>query len=220
MGVLAEQAGVAVLAVGYSLAPEVRFPGQLHEALDAVAWLEQNGAEYGLESGRWAVGGDSAGANLALSLTLARRQARLSLPLYSVLLYGMFSADLNSPSHQAFGRGDHGLPTNRVDWFWRQYVADHAQRDNPLAAPLHADLRGLPPQLIVGAGFDCLLDDSLRLADRMAQSGVPHDLVVYDHVPHSFMQASQVIPTAAQAVRETAAAISRHLTSVSLLAAE
>ena len=201
---LAVRAGAAAVGVGYTLAPELRFPGQLHEALAAVAWVREHGAVYGLDSRRLALGGDSAGANLALSAQLALRDQGQPPPVQGLLFYGMFSADLDSPSHQAFGGGGFGLTSERMDWFWSQYLADRAQRDNPAAAPLLADLHELAPQLVIGAGLDCLLDDSLRLAARLRAAGNSVHLSVYDGVPHSFMQLSAHLEPADSALHEAA----------------
>lgn len=219
---LALRSGVTVAAISYGLAPELRFPGQLEQALDAIAWLQIHGDRLDLDARTWAVGGDSAGANLALAATLALRDRNRGLtpPRLGVLLYGMFSADLASASHQAFGGGGFGLTSERVDWFWSQYLADFAQRDNPLAAPLNADLHDLPPQLVIGAGLDCLLDDSLALAAKLKRSGVIHQLSVYEGMPHSFMQMSALLPPADAAVSETAHAVAAALKCENQPAAE
>ncbi|MGE5477703.1 MAG: alpha/beta hydrolase [Bacteroidales bacterium] len=220
MRLLAARAGIAVVGVGYTLAPELRFPGQLDEALAALDWVRNQGAAFGLDGERLVVGGDSAGANLALSAQLALRDHGRPLPLAGLLFYGMYSADLDSPSHLAFGGGGFGLTTERVDWFWRQYLADHAQRDNPQAAPLWADLGGLPRQLVIGAGLDCLLDDSLRLAARLTAAGVDNTLSVYDGVPHSFMQMSAHLAPADAAISEAAAELAAAVSRKLRLAAE
>lgn len=217
---LALRSGVAVLALGYSLAPEARFPRQVDEALAAIAWVRAHGADFGLDGDTLAVGGDSAGANLALAAMLRLRDQRLPQPRLGVLLYGMFSADLLTASHQRFGGGQFGLTTERVDWFWSQYLADFAQRDNPLAAPLLADLHGLAPQLVIGAGLDCLLDDSLALADKLRRAGVEHRLSVYEDVPHSFMQMSAVLDPARSAIDEAAFALRQALAGPREQAAE
>lgn len=220
MRLLAARSGAAVVGVSYTLAPELRFPGQLDEALAALAWVRAEGAHFGLDAGRLAVGGDSAGANLALSASLALRDKGETLPLLGLLFYGMYSADLDTPSHRAYGGGGFGLTTERIDWFWSQYLADRAQRDNPAAAPLCADLAGLPRQLVIGAGLDCLLDDSVALAAKLTAAGVPHTLSVYDGVPHSFMQMSAHLPPADAAVSEAAAALRAAVSPELRLAAE
>ncbi|HTH18186.1 MAG TPA: alpha/beta hydrolase [Magnetospirillum sp.] len=220
MRLLALRSGTAVVGVSYTLAPELRFPGQLDEALAAVAWVRRSGARYGLDAGRLALGGDSAGANLALSTMLALRDQGLPAPALGLLFYGMFSADLDSPSHRAFGGGGFGLTTARMDWFWSQYLADRAQRDNPAAAPLLADLAGLPPQVLIGAGLDCLLDDTVNLATKLERAGVPHTLTVVPGVPHSFMQMSAHLPPADAALSQAAAALAGALSPAAALAAE
>lgn len=220
MRLLAQRSGAAVIGVAYTLAPELRFPGQLDEALAAVAWVRTQGAAFGLDPSRLALGGDSAGANLALSAMLALRDLGLPAPDLGLLFYGMFSADLDSPSHRAYGGGGFGLTTARVEWFWDQYVADRAQRDNPGAAPLLADLEGLPPQLVIGAGLDCLLDDSVALAARLQQAGVQHTLTVVPGVPHSFMQMSAHLPPADAAITQAAEALARAFSPAAALAAE
>lgn len=221
MRLLALGSGAAVVAVRYSLAPEQRFPRQLHETLAAVAWARGPQARVlGLDGDRLAIGGDSAGANLALAATLVLRDRGAPLPLLGVLLYGMFSARLNTESHGRYGTGAFGLTTERVDWFWRQYLADGAQRDNPLAAPLHADLAGLPPQLVIAAGLDCLRDDSRHLAAKIAAAGGRVTLSTYDDVPHSFMQMSGVLAPADQAVSEATDALRRAMARRQILAAE
>lgn len=217
---LAIKSKVAVLALGYSLAPEVRFPGQVQEALETLSWLRRNGEDHGLDGRNVAVGGDSAGANLALATTLSCRDIGLTQPRFGVLLYGMFSADLKTAAHRAYGGGAHGLTTERVDWFWSQYLAEPSQRANPLAAPLYANLRGLPPQLVIGAGRDCLLDDSLNLAKKLEKAGVETTLSVYDEAPHSFMQMTSLLDCAVQAVDQAAQAVAQALSRPFLQAAE
>ncbi len=220
MRLLGQRAGVAVVGVGYGLAPELRFPGQLHQALAAVSWLRRDGGRWGLDADRLAVGGDSAGGNLALALTLLLKERRQPLPRFGLLLYGMFSADLATASHRDYGRGGFGLTTQRMDWFWSAYLADNAQRDNPLAAPLLADHHGLPPHLLIAAGLDCLRDDSVALHDRFRQAGVDSRLSIYDGVPHSFMQMSAHLPPADAAITEAAQALALHLATSDCLAAE
>ncbi|HLO75603.1 MAG TPA: alpha/beta hydrolase [Magnetospirillum sp.] len=220
MRLLAVRSGAAVVGVGYTLAPELRFPGQLDEALAAIDWVRHSGGKFGLDGCRLAVGGDSAGANLALSAMLALRDQGLAQAIQGLLFYGMFSADLDTPSHHAFGGGGFGLTTERVDWFWTQYLADRAQRDNPAAAPLLADLEGLPPQLVIGAGLDCLLDDSTRLAALLTKAGVAATLSVHAGVPHSFMQMSAYLPPADAAISEAAEHLRRAVSQKLCLAAE
>ena len=204
MRLIAAEAGIAVCAVSYSLAPEHRFPIQLHEALAAIGWLRENAGEIGVDASRIAVGGDLAGANLALSATLALRDAGRSPVAMAVLSYGMFAADFDTPSHRRFGGGQYGLTTERMRWYWQQYLGQQGTPDDPRAAPLWADLRGLPPVMLIAAGADCLLDDSVRLADRLTEAGVPNRLSIHPGALHSFLQLAGHLDAADRAIAEIA----------------
>lgn len=220
MRVLALNSGAAVVGIRYTLAPEARFPTQLDQTLDVIKTLRRDGRALGLDGDNLVLAGDSAGANLAIAACLKLKEQGLAQPKWSYLFYGMFSADLDTPSHRAFGGGDYGLTTARVDWFWKQYVADFAQRDNPLAAPLWADLDGIAPQYIVGAGLDCLLDDSLRMHERLVQAGVGTKLTVVEDVPHSFMQMGSFLPEGDAALINAAQHIALVTHKTTILAAE
>lgn len=220
MRLLAIRSGATVIGVSYTLAPELRFPGQIHEALSAYDWVRTNGPAFGLDPARIALGGDSAGANLALATSLALRDAGKPAPKAGLLLYGMFSAKLTSPSHRAFGGGGFGLTTERMQWFWDQYLPDPKARTNPLASLVLAELGGLPHQTIIAAGLDCLRDDSVDLARRLETARVPHTLSVYGGVPHSFMQMSAHLPAADDAIHEAARAMRIQLADDSRQAAE
>jgi acetyl esterase len=204
MRLIAAEAGIAVCAVSYSLAPEQRFPTQLHEALAAIGWLRENACGIGVDASRIAVGGDSAGANLALSATLALRDAGRSPVAMAVLSYGMFAADFDTPSHRRFGGGQYGLTTERMRWYWQQYLGQQGTPDDPRASPLWADLRGLPPVMLIAAGADCLLDDSVRLADRLTEAGVPNRLSIHPGALHSFLQLAGHLDAADRAIAEIA----------------
>lgn len=181
---LALRSGAAVVGVGYSKAPERRFPVQLQETAAALQWLRRFGADYGLDETRVVLGGDSAGAGLALSAAVDETAAGRR-PTGLALFYGMYAPDFETESHQQYGDGRYGLSTDRMRWYWRQYLGDAAPRD-PRAAPLRADFAGLPPTVLVAAGLDCLQDDSLYLAELLTEADVTTDLTVYPSLPHSF----------------------------------
>lgn len=208
---LALRSGAAVVAVAYGKAPEHRFPHQHDEALAALRWIGQRGTTHGLDSGRIAVGGDSAGANLALATALAARAPSEPRVSFGVLFYGMFAHDFHTPSHQRFGDGRYGLTTARMRWYWEQYLGHAEPTRDPRAAPLLADLAGLPPLLLLAAGLDCLRDDSLRLAERLAAVDVPFSLTVYDGLPHSFAGMTRLVAAADGAVTRAALAVRHHL---------
>jgi acetyl esterase len=155
--------------------------------------------------------GDSAGANLALALCLRLRDAGEPLPRAAALVYGAFSDDHESPSHAAFGNGDYLLSTAMMRWFWDLYVPDRARRRDPLAQPLHADLRGLPPLYVSAAEFDPLRDDSERLARRLVDAGVPFDYRLWRGVTHACFNMSRLLPAADGFVADVAAFLEREL---------
>ncbi|MDR6772284.1 alpha/beta hydrolase [Azospirillum sp. BE72] len=208
---LARHSGAAVCAVGYSLAPEQRFPHQRGEALAALRWVVRHGAGHGLDPERIAVGGDSAGANLALGLALDARDEPGPPLSFGMLLYGMFAHDFDTESHRLFGGGRYGLTTERMRWYWRQYLGHGGITRDPAAAPLLADLQGLPPLHVAAAGLDCLRDDSLHLAQRLEMARSPHRLVLHGTLPHSFAGMTRHVRKAEGAVVLAAGEVRRHL---------
>lgn len=208
---LARHSGVVVCAVAYGLAPERRFPHQRGEALAALRWVVKHGAGHGLDPERIAVGGDSAGANLALGLALDARDEPGPPLSFGMLLYGMFAHDFDTESHRLFGDGRYGLTTERMRWYWRQYLGHGGITRDPAAAPLLADLQGLPPLHVTAAGLDCLRDDSLRLARRLEAARIPHRLVLHDTLPHSFASMTRHVRKAETAVVQAAEEVRLHL---------
>lgn len=208
---LAGRSGAAVAAVRYTLAPERVFPHQHHQAVAAVRWIARHGGSHGLDPSRIAVGGDSAGANLALAATLALKNDTEAKVSFGLLFYGMFAHEFDSVSHRRFGDGRYGLTTLRMRWYWKQYLGHGHQTRDPRAAPLLADLGGLPPLMLLAAGRDCLRDDSLRLAERLAEAGVDHTLAVHDDLPHAFANMTRLVDAADGAVTAAADAVRRHL---------
>src|SRR5262249_18137339 len=168
------------------------------------------GSGFGIDPTRLAVGGDSAGANLALAAALALRDAGERALGLMLLIYGCFSTDTESPSWQRFGQGA-GLSQAQMRWIWETYLERPALQDDWRAAPLLADLTGLPPtQLIVGS-LDPLLDDSNRLAARLKEAGVPCELTIYQGINHGFIRYGRLIATARRAISDCATALSKAL---------
>jgi acetyl esterase len=204
---MAQDAGIAVLSLDYRLAPEAPFPAPRDDALAAFAWLEQGKAGALVDATRIAIGGDSAGANLALATTLARRDARAALPRTAVLVYGCYAPSCDSESNRRFGGGDYLLTTARMRWYWKNYLGRDGEAAVNGATPLRVNLAGLPPLYLNAAGLDPLLDDSLELARRLAAAGVPYRLDVHPGVVHGFMQQTAKVARA----RAALAAIVDHL---------
>lgn len=203
--------GLVVASVDYGLAPERPFPGGLDDCEAALRWLRRHGPGLGIDPGRIALAGDSAGANLALALCLRLRDAGEVPPRAAALVYGAFSDDLESPSQAAFGRGEYVLTTSMMRWFWDHYVPDRGRRRDPLATPLHADLRGLPPLYLAAAELDPLRDDSERLARRLVDAGAAFDYRLWRGVTHACFNMQRLLPAADGFVAEVAAFLAREL---------
>ena len=201
---VAAESGVVVCGVDYALSPEARFPVQLEQVLRVIGWLAASGQEFGVDTGRLVLGGDSAGANLALSAMLALRDGHVDLVRRGILIYPMLSPASDSESHALFGDGRFGLSTARLDWFWRSYVDTAQMLADPRVAPLAADLTGLPPQLILAAALDPLRDDAQRLADQLGEAGIAHRLSLYQQLPHGFVQLTRFVTAARAAASEVA----------------
>ena len=208
---MATAGGFAVLSVDYRLAPEFPFPAPLEDCLAVVRGLRLDGVGLGLDPDRLVLGGDSAGANLGLSTCLALRDAGEPPVRAAALVYGVFSADHESASHLAFGDGRYILSTQAMRWFWDQYVAEPARRSDPLATPLHADLRHLPPLYVAGAELDPLRDDSERLARRLVEVGVDLDFRLWRGVTHACFGYGRDLPAARGFAHEVAGFAARHL---------
>jgi acetyl esterase len=196
---LALASGWAVLGVAYSRAPEARFPTQIAEVATALDWLNRHAPDHRLDPLRFALAGDSAGAHLALTSAIARRDQGAPPPLALLLAYGMYQRTTETASHRRFGGGGHGLTSARMQWFWDHFLPDGAVVP-PLAEPLHADLRGLPPVHLVVADLDCLRDDSLALQERLVEQGVPVRIDQFSGTLHSFLQFSRILPPARRAI--------------------
>ena len=166
----------------------------------------REGAGLGIDPARLAVGGDSAGANLALAAAAALRDAGEPALGFMLLIYGCYSIDTQSDSWQRFGRGA-GLSQTQMRWIWDTYLERPEQRSDWRAAPILADPAGLPPAHLIVGSLDPLLDDSHHLAARLEEASVPCKLTVYDGINHGFIRYGRLIATARRAIGDCAAAL-------------
>lgn len=203
---LVRQSGVAALSVDYQLSPEVKFPVAFDEMVAITRLAAREGAGFGIDPTRLAIGGDSAGANLALAAALAMRDAGEKALRFQLLLYGCFSTDCGSPSWQLFGQGA-GLSQSQMKWIWETYLETPEQRNDWRAAPLVADLAGVARAHLIVGSLDPLLDDSNALAAKLKAAGVPANLTVYQGINHGFIRYGRLIGTARRAIAECAAAL-------------
>ena len=204
--VLAERAGCAVASVDYRLAPAHRFPTAVHDAWDAVRFAAGEGAaRWGLDGGRLAVGGDSAGGTLAAVCAILARDAALPLAL-QLLIYPGTGAWQDTDSYRRFANGP-VLTDALVRWFFSQYIDDH-QREDWRFAPLHADdVEGVAPAWIGLAECDPVVDEGLQYADKLRAAGVPVDLDIYRGVVHEFVKMGRALPEALTAHAHMAGAL-------------
>ena len=198
----AARAGIAVVAVDYSLSPEAKFPRALEEAVDVIGWLRLEGPGHGIDGSRLAVGGDSAGANLSVSSQLRLRG--LGQPPVSAMLlnYGVYT-DRITPSWQCYDGPSYMLESGEMNQFWTNYLRTDADRNDPLAVPLLGDLRGLPPAFMAIAECDILLDGNRMMAQALREAGVETETRLYPGATHSFLEAMSVSDLADRALDET-----------------
>jgi acetyl esterase len=210
MRVLARDSGLAVLGVDYRLAPEHPHPAGLNDAVSAWRWLREHAGDLNINEERLSIAGDSAGANIALAMTLAERNAGRRLPRALALLYGCYDTDFDTASHRANGNGQYGLTTARMRWYWENYVGPGLDDPPPSAAPLRADLSRLSPIYLALAALDPLADDTRRLAAKLAEAKVPHVLKEWANTGHAFMQMTRDVEIARRAASEAAQYLARY----------
>jgi acetyl esterase len=203
--------GCAVIGPDYALSPEAPFPQALEECAAVVRWVAREGAAWGLDPARIVVGGDSAGGNLAAAVALLLRETDPDLRLRGLLLnYGVFDADLATPSYQEFADG-YFLTREKMRFYWECYCPRPADRLNPLAAPLKGDLRGLPPVLLHIAELDVLAAENRAMAARLSEAGVEVQSRLFPGTAHGFLRAVNHVGAAREAVAEAGAWLKRVL---------
>jgi acetyl esterase len=208
---LANAAGCQVVTPGYRLAPEHPFPAAVHDCLAAAAWVADNAAELGADRNRIAVGGDSAGGNLAAVVSLRARDLGGPALAAQLLVYPntCYHADTESlrDNDDRYMFNQHS-----VDWYWRNYLSTPQDGRDPLVSPLlAADLAGLPPALVITAEYDPLCDEGEAYANRLRDAGVPVELTRYDGMAHGFFTMSGVLDGARQAVAQAAGYLRKNL---------
>jgi acetyl esterase len=204
---LTAAAGISVVNVDYRLAPEHRYPAAVEDAWAATRWVETHAAELAIDPTRLAVGGDSAGGNLAAVVALlARDQGGPSLAL-QVLTYPVTDVAAESPSYAEFADG-FLLTRDSMRWFIEHYVPERKDRLDWRASPLRAaSLAGVAPALVVTAGFDPLRDEGEAYARRLREAGVRVDMICYGGMIHGFAPMGRLIETGNRAVAHAAASL-------------
>jgi acetyl esterase len=204
---LAHHAGAQVLAVDYRLAPEHPFPAGAEDAIAAYAWVSENAARFGTEPGKIAVGGDSAGANLAAVTCLLAREEGAPMPAMQLLIYPVTDCTQEMLSRQTFREG-FILTRRDMDYFEDRYLPSGTDRSDPRVSILQADdISRLSPAYIATAGFDPLRDEGEAYAQRLREAGVPVALRRHPGLVHTFANLTAICPSARQAMLEAAGAL-------------
>jgi acetyl esterase len=205
---IARRAGAVVVAVDYRLSPEHRFPAAVADGYAAIEWVAANAARLAVDPGRIAVGGDSAGGNLSAVMCLkARKEGGPALAL-QVLVYPVTNlASFDTASYQEFGEGYY-LTRAEMEWFRGHYLARIEDAQDPYASPLlAADLRGLPPALVITGECDPLRDEGEAYAKRLAEAGVEVTCVRYAGMIHPFFSLGGAFSQGQRAIEQVAAAV-------------
>jgi acetyl esterase/lipase/alpha-beta hydrolase superfamily lysophospholipase len=199
---LANSSGLLVAAMDYRLAPENPFPAGLNDVIATVKWIKENGESIGIDPNRIALGGDSAGANLALASAIALRNEGQGDALRALyLLYGLYTPDKDTESMELFGNGEYGITKTQFQWVMNLTFQRPEDWSNPLAFPILDNLTGrLAPIYIAAMGLDPLRDDSILLADKLKLVGQEHYLSVWPGVAHGALSLMSVTPEIQQYV--------------------
>ena len=207
--VLCARARCAVVSLDYRLAPEHPFPAAIEDGAAAFRHLVGAAPALGLDPRRLAVGGDSAGGNLAAVLCQTTRDEALR-PCFQLLVYPALDMTLSLPSITTYARGFF-LEKETMEWFRSHYLPAGTSLRDPLASPLHGDCRGLPPALVMTAGFDPLRDEGEAYAGRLREAGVPVEYRLYPSLFHGFLGAGGGIDAARAPLEDAALALGRAL---------
>jgi acetyl esterase len=204
---LANAAACVVVSADYRLAPEHKFPVAVDDAFAATRWVAARAATLGVDGDRMAVGGDSAGGNLAAAVALLSRD-RGGPPLaLQVLVYPVTQHAFDTPSYQEHADG-YLLTRSAMRWFWNHYLRRPEDGEEPLASPLLArSLHGLPPALVITAEHDPLRDEGEAYAARLREAGVPVTVTRYPGMIHGFLRMLNMVDKARAARDEIAAAL-------------
>jgi len=203
---LANRGRVVVISIAYRLAPETKFPGAVDDAYAAVRWSAEHASELGIEASRLAVGGSSAGGNLAAVAALVARERGGPKIVFQLLSVPVTELRSTARSMEEFAEG-YGLSRADMEWFGSHYVRNEADRDDPHASVLRADLHGMPPAFVVTAECDPLRDDGEAYAKRLSDVGIASRVKRYPGMFHGFMGFPRALPEAAEAFDDAGAAL-------------
>lgn len=190
---MTNEVNAVVVSVDYRLAPETKFPGPAEDAFAATRWVSDHAAELDVDPGRLAVAGDSAGGNLAAVVALMARDRGGPRLGFQLLVYPVTDHRFDTESYDVNGTG-YFLTRDDMKWFWRHYLAEPADGDDPYASPLRApNLAGLPPAMVVTAEYDPLRDEGETYGRRLQDAGVDTTIHRQDGVFHGFFSFGELL---------------------------
>lgn len=198
--------GFVVIGVDYPLSPEAKYPVALDQLVGFTDWLRTHASSIGVDAGRIAIGGDSAGANLALATCLRLRDKDGEAPYRAMLLnYGCFTAICSDEAEATHGGHCAVLDRAEIEYFFRNYLNGPQELDDPYACPSSAALEGLPPAFLLIPECDILAEQSIAMERRMELAGVDVTAKLYPGATHSFLEAMSISRLARQAIDDSAA---------------
>ena len=196
-----------VVSVDYRLAPETKFPGPAEDCWSATVWAVENAASINSDPTRLAVGGDSAGGNLAAAMCLMAADRGGPEIALQLLVYPVTDVNFSTVSYDENADG-YSLTKAGMEWYWEHYLSSAEDASNPYAAPLQAkSLAGQPPALVITGEYDPLRDEGEAYAKRLQEAGVEATSTRYDGVIHGFFNMGAVVDKGQQAVDEASAAL-------------
>ncbi|HZO70904.1 MAG TPA: alpha/beta hydrolase [Ktedonobacteraceae bacterium] len=205
---LTNAAGCITVSVDYRLAPEHKFPAAPEDCYAATTWVAKNAAAINSDAARIAVGGDSAGGNLAAVVALMARDRGGPKLIYQLLIYPVTDYyKPGTPSYQENAEG-YFLTREGMVWFWDLYLSNEGEALHPYVSPLQAEsLSGLPPAMVITAEFDPLRDEGEMYANRLKDADVPVTYVPYQGMIHGFVGMAAVIDQGKVAIAKAGAAL-------------
>lgn len=200
-------AGITVISVDYRLAPETPFPGPLQDCYVATRWVAHNAEELDIDPQRIAIGGDSAGGNLAAAVALLARDEAWPTIRFQLLIYPVTDARMDTASYRDNASG-YLLTQSSMSWFWDHYVPTAEDRAQPLVSPLRADSHAaLPAALVLTAEYDPLRDEGEAYANALESAGVPVQHTRYSGLIHGFFGMYETVAASRPAIREATVAL-------------
>ena len=210
--VLTKESGCVVVAIDYRLAPEHKFPAAPEDCYAATQWVSNNAAALGSDADHIAVGGDSAGGNLAAAVALMARDRGGPRIRHQMLIYPVTDVAMDTPSQKEFTADGFVLSKLDMQWFWGHYLANPNDGANPYASPARAkDLKNLPPAHIITASHDPLRDEGETYGELLKKAGNKVKVKRYDGVVHGFFSLQAVIDQGKTATKDAVAELKASL---------